>query len=168
MAVISNIRNRSGLLIGVIGVAMVLFVAGDLLNSGQSVLFQQSTDVANIGGQNISYQEFEMRVQEQIGEQALIRPRELVRQRVWNQLVQEKTLGREYEELGIRVSPDELFDQIKKAQPNSVLYQLFTDPQTGQIYENFRDPVTGGLNTNTVLSYANQLIGNDQTDQWPN
>lgn len=167
MAVITEIRNRSALLIGVIGLAMVLFVAGDLLSSSSSLFNAPETDVAEIGGKKISYGEFEQLVAQQLGSENVDEnARSMARERVWNSLLRDKILGEEYARLGLVVSPEELFYQIKNTKPNSILYQFFTDPQTGQIYEQFRDPITGGLNTNTVLTYANQLINNDQSENW--
>jgi len=102
MAVITKIRNRSGLLIGVIGMAMVLFILGDLLNNNQGLLSGQETDVAVIGGEPISFREFETRVEQEIAQQYPNTPvneniRRSVRNRLWNQLLQEKILFKEYD-----------------------------------------------------------------------
>ena len=91
MAVISKIRNQSGLLIAVIGVAMGLFVLSDLLGTGAGLFQQQETNVAEIRGKKISFQEFEAKVQKEIGGENFDETaREQVRQRVWNVLLQTK------------------------------------------------------------------------------
>lgn len=167
MAVISKIRNRSALLITVIGVAMGLFVLGDLLGSGSGLFQQQETNIAEIRGKKISFQEFEAMVQKEIGSETVDeRGREQVRQRVWDILLQENIMFEEYDELGLSVSPEELFEQVKMSSRNSIMAQYFTNPQTGQIYEQFRDPVTGGLNTTNVLSYIKQVLQSDQAESW--
>ena len=66
MAVIGKIRSQSGLLIAVIGIAMGLFVLGDLLGTGSGLVNQAETDVAEIRGNMVSYVEFEGKVQKEI------------------------------------------------------------------------------------------------------
>ncbi len=167
MAVISKIRNQSGLLIAVIGVAMGLFVLSDLLGTGAGLFQQQETNVAEIRGKKISFQEFEAKVQKEIGGENFDETaREQVRQRVWNVLLQEKIMFQEYEELGLSVSPEELYNSIKNTGPNSIMSQYFTNPQTGQIYEQFRDPRTGGLSSQNVINYVRQVLESDQAETW--
>ena len=62
MAVIGRIRKRVGLLIGVVGVSMVLFILGDLLGSNSAMFSGSSDVVGEIGGEEVHYQEFEQRV----------------------------------------------------------------------------------------------------------
>lgn len=167
MAVISKIRNQSGLLIAVIGVAMGLFVLSDLLGTGAGLFQQQETNVAEIRGKKISFQEFEAKVQKEIGGENFDETaREQVRQRVWNVLLQEKIMFQEYEELGLSVSPEELYNSIKNTGPNSIMSQYFTNPQTGQIYEQFRDSRTGGLSSQNVINYVRQVLESDQAETW--
>ena len=61
MAILGDIRKRTGLLIGVIGVAMLAFVAGDIF-SDQSVIVRLFTgdpnEVGNVDGESITVGEF--------------------------------------------------------------------------------------------------------------
>ena len=101
MAVIGKIRSKSGLLFGVVGAAMVLFILGDLLNSGGGLLRNQN-NVGEIWGQSISYAEFDALVEQRIGtNQVNEAQREQIRDQVWNALLQERILFKEYESLGI-------------------------------------------------------------------
>lgn len=126
MAVINSIRKRSGLLIGTIGVAMVLFVGGDLLSGNTSLLNKQDTTVGEIAGDKIEYAEFEAMVRKIGGDQTLT-PEQMddARNRAWNRFIQNKVLFKEYEKLGLSVAPEELFDQIKNNDQNKVLNQFF-------------------------------------------
>ncbi len=64
MATLEKIRNRAGLLIIVVGLALLAFILGDFLRSG-STFFQQSKNVAlNIDGEKVSAQEFQERLQQ--------------------------------------------------------------------------------------------------------
>ena len=57
MATLQKIRNRAGLLIIVVGVALLAFIIGDGLRSGTS-LIQDNTMVAlQIDGKNVKYEE---------------------------------------------------------------------------------------------------------------
>ena len=83
----------SRMLIGVIGVAMVLFVASDLLNSGGGSFNQVDTEVGVINGTSISYQEFENKIAQATSGQSVGADQlDQVRNRVWNQLLQENII----------------------------------------------------------------------------
>ena len=63
MVRLENIRNRSGLLLVVIGLAMLAFILTDLMSSSNGAV---STDLVlgEVGDEEIDYQEFEQRVQQ--------------------------------------------------------------------------------------------------------
>lgn len=150
---------------------MVLFLLGDLFSGGSSFLSQNDPEIGKIRGEAITQQDFEVRVQRAIDEQygaegADEQVRRAMRERIWQQLLQEKLLHVEYDKLGISVSPEEILDQVKNTQPGSVLYQYFTDPQTGQVVEQFRDPQTGGLNSQRVLQTIQSLLNSENAKDW--
>lgn len=170
MAIITKIRNQSALLIGAIGIAMLLFiVGGDFLTSGS--FFRGEANIGEIAGDNISYRDFEERLEREIIQgygDALIdeNTREQARQSLWNMLIHEKVMFREYDKLGLAVSPEELFYQIKTNEPSQRLLRYFTDPQTGRVIEYFANPQTGSLDPERVVGYLQQLITNQQMDRW--
>ena len=137
MAVIGKIRSYSGLLIAVIGIALAAFVLGDFMGYGPTG--RQDFEVGSVGRTKIMYPEFENRVAQQLenwrqqtGNQS-IGQRETfqIRQQVWNQMLREILLSREFENIGIAVSGDELRDLVIGTNPHPVIIQNFTDPQTG-------------------------------------
>lgn len=164
MAVIQKIRNQSGLLIGAIGVSMILFLlGGDFLTRGGGN--SREVNVAEINGEAISYQTFEAMVEQQIvrayGNQPVNEQmKEQVRQRVWNMILNDKIMGAEFDKLGLTVSADEIFAEIKRNNP--VLSQYFTNPQTGRIYDQLADPQTGALNPQAVLAAVKQMINSPE------
>lgn len=171
MAVIGSIRKQSGLLIVLIGLAMVLFLLGDLFSGGGSFFNQQEAIVGIIAGEKIDQIEYETLVQEAIDKQFGAEgpsesAKQSVRERIWQKMVDERILQKEYDKLGISVSPDELLDQVKNTQPGGILYQYFTNPQTGQIIEQFRNPQTGGLDANKVLGAIQNLLNSDNAADW--
>ena len=145
---------------------MVLFILGDLLNSGGGFLRNQN-NVGEIWGEDISYAEFDALVQQRIGSNSVNeQQRESIRDQVWSSLLQDRILFKEYERLGIDATAEEILFEIKNNPRNEVLMQYFSNPQTGNIFEQFIDPATGGLSSNAVLSYMQQLINSGQDENW--
>ena len=66
MATLEKIRNRAGLLIAVIGLALLAFILGDALNSG-STFWRQSQEVAfNVNGEKVGYLDYQKRIDEMV------------------------------------------------------------------------------------------------------
>jgi peptidyl-prolyl cis-trans isomerase D len=65
MAILTKIRNRSGIAIGFVGLALVLFLVSDALSSGNSIFNSNANNVGQIDGDAISYKEFEGEVAKQ-------------------------------------------------------------------------------------------------------
>tara|TARA_Y100000589_G_scaffold332302_1_gene391480 strand:- start:30835 stop:32907 length:2073 start_codon:yes stop_codon:yes gene_type:complete len=136
MAVIGKIRKHSTLVLIVIGVALLAFVLTDAFtSSGRGEI----PVVGKIGDTEITQQEFEQKVNEAINNYEMQqqqpvddKTRSQIREQVWNQLISETVLQKEYEKLGIAVTPDELFDMVQGNNPHPQIVQAFTNPQTGQ------------------------------------
>ena len=130
---LESIRNRSGLLFVVIGVAMFAFIMMDLMSSqrgGASV----DLSVGEVYGEEIDVQEFEARVQRQFDVQKQNNPNievEQVRNSVWTLLTRELVFQKEYDASGISVCNEELFDMIQGPDPYPTIKESFTNPETG-------------------------------------
>lgn len=141
MSILERIRNRSGLLIGFVGVALGLFVIQGLLES-RGNFSAASTDVGEIKGEKISIKYFESRVEENVGNYKINSQTETVdnntmdmlREQTWNQLVQEVLMNEAYEKLGINVTPDEIFEMVQGKDPHPSIKSapIFVNQQTGQ------------------------------------
>jgi len=95
---LESIRNRSGLLMVVIGVAMFAFIMMDLMSSQRGGV---SVDLAvgEVHGKDIDVQEFEARVQRQFDVQKQNNPSievAQVRNSVWTLLTRELVFQKEY------------------------------------------------------------------------
>ena len=137
MAVIGKIREKSGLVMIVIGIGMLGFLFQDAASS----LFRGSNDnsVGEIGGVavegkyfNAKYEEGIARWESQNRTAATEQIRESVREQVWNDIVREQVLGSQIAELGLSVSPQELFDMVQGNNPHPQVKQAFSNPQTGE------------------------------------
>lgn len=116
MAVLSKIRNRSGLLLLAIGFALLAFVVQDLFTKGFKSL---SKDVGTVNGKDISFEEFRVKVANveknaQGGQQMSAMQ---ASNQVWNQEVNIALLSEEFEKLGIRVGEKHIVE-ILKNNPN--------------------------------------------------
>ena len=136
MAVIGKIREKSGLVMIIIGIGMLGFLFQDgaqsLLGSGPD------NSLGEIGGVEVTAQEFDQRLQmavsrweSQNGSSANADVRASFKDQVWNEFIRENVLESQFEELGIAVSPEELFDMVQGNDPHPQVKQSFTDPTTG-------------------------------------
>ncbi len=160
MAAIGSIRQHSGLLIGIIGSAMLLFVLGGALESTSAFFSGGNNVVGEINGKKVSYQDFELRVAKleansngSLSEEQ----RQQLREQVWSDMVKEEILGNEYDALGLSVTDEELVNIIKNDNNNPTLRQYFSDPQTGQVVASYANP-DGSLNGAAVITYLQQVV----------
>lgn len=161
MAVIGKIRKRSGLLVVVIGVALAAFVLGDFATGGGG---RPEMNVGTVDGEDINIQDFNRKYDQNVeatrqqSQNERMTQDELFRLRdnTWNQMLEELIMGNEYEELGLTVTAEELFDQIQGSNPHPAVIQNFTNPETGQ------------FDRELVLNYLQNLNEMPQAsrDQW--
>lgn len=142
---IRKIRERSGLLIGIIGIAMLAFIATDLLSGGRGALFGgRDNSIGSIAGEPVKPQTYERYVQETKAAYKMqnqqdrinAQTEERLRDQAWNNLVLETLLARENEDLGIKVPSEELFYMVQGPNPHPTIVQAFTNPQTGEFDRN--------------------------------
>ncbi|MDR0749843.1 MAG: SurA N-terminal domain-containing protein [Tannerellaceae bacterium] len=141
MATLEKIRNKAGLLVIVVGVALFAFIIGDFLNSGSTFFRQNQEKIIEVDGNVISIQQYQERIDEmtefykmQSGMSSL--PEEYmnqIRQSVYNSMVQELVLTEAMDKLGMTVCPEELFDMVQGNNISPILQQnqMFHNPETG-------------------------------------
>ena len=114
MAVLQKIRQRSLLLILVIGFCLLAFIIGDLFNSGG--FRSTSKDVGSINGKDISFEDFRIKVSnvEKSGQQGMTATQ--AANRVWDQEVSIALLSAEFDKLGIRVGEKHILEAFKADQ----------------------------------------------------
>ncbi|MCU0468790.1 MAG: SurA N-terminal domain-containing protein [Arcicella sp.] len=145
MALITKIREKSGVAAAAIAISLILFLIGGDIFQGRSSFFGGSSDViGEIGGESIKYQDFQKKVEElsqNYTQQAGRGPGEqelgMMRDQVWNQYLMDLAYGKEYESLGLAVSPKELVDMVQGENIHPSVRQQFTNPQTGQFDKNY-------------------------------
>ncbi|MBE0651276.1 MAG: peptidylprolyl isomerase [Bacteroidales bacterium] len=140
MAAIGSIRKHSTLLVVVIGGALVAFILGDFMKRSH----RRDVNAGKVDGVEITIMDFNNKVDKNV---ASIKQQEQktglttdetfrVRQQTWEQIVHEILMDKEYKELGIEVTADEMFNLIQGTNPHPLIKQYFADPNTGQYDRN--------------------------------
>jgi peptidyl-prolyl cis-trans isomerase D len=147
MSALQFLREKAGVLVaGVIGLSLLLFVISDFFGNGrgQRLKMKKYYEVGRINGEYISYQDYEQRVQNlqeiyKLSGTANIdeATAENIREQMWQQMVREKILDVQYNDLGVGVSPEELDEMVLGNEPHPIVQQLFTDRQTGSFNKSF-------------------------------
>ena len=166
MATLGNIRKRSGLLLAVIGIAMLAFILGDFMQS-QRVGGSSQIIIGEIEGEKVMPQDFQNKVDEQIEIQGSQNSnfsineatRGQIRNQVWNQFVRDILMNKQYNSLGIALSDKEWMERLSGANvhPEISKIPLFQDPNTGQ------------FDGNRALTYVKGIMSEESTEarnQW--
>ena len=130
MAAIEKIRRRSGLLIAIIGLALLAFVLQDLF---QSQGRNRENNIAVIDGEKIPYQDFdalkEKNLQNRRGSGNLSSSEIYgIINSTLDEMVKDHIMNKEYEAVGINISSDELFDKFMGENPHPWVVQNFSNP----------------------------------------
>ena len=129
MAAIGKIRQHYGILVIIIGLALLAFVLGDLFKSTNK---RRQTEVAIVNGEKITYQDYANKADQNLQYQkrmygTLTNDQTFsIRQQTLDQMIREIIMEKEYKALGIVVSTEELTDQFLGENPNQYVAQSFT------------------------------------------
>jgi len=132
--ILSRIRSRVGLLVGIIALALLAFILTDLINRGNLGGGPGSMDVGEINGETISLIEFNNKIEQYAnGRQLSEQEQQQIQEGVWQEFIDKLVYEPQYEALGIMITVDELADQMMGNQPSQYMNQYFQNQQTGQI-----------------------------------
>ena len=167
-SVLEKIRRRTGLLVGIVGLALVIFILESLLSSGQSIFGgNEMASIGKIHGKNIDRNEFITKMEIQLNQ---IRQRNQnndiddktrgqVLDYIWNQYINDEVIKPEFQKIGLSVGEDELYDKVV-VNPIQTINQRLVDQKTGKIYEQLSGPM-GNLD----LAKWKQFVQTAQGDQ---
>ena len=153
MALIGTLRDRMGTWVVVfVFVAIAAFILGDIFSGNSSILNWGQKNVGEIGGREISIDEFQSAIREresnyylQFGREAGEREMASLRQQAWDLLIARHAIQSQFAKVGVEVTDDEVWDMIQGKNVDENVRQAFTNQETGQF-----DP-------NKVVSYLGQL-----------
>ena len=131
MAAIGKIRKHYGLLVAIVGLALLAFVLGDLLQSSNK---GQERNVATVGNEKITYQDYSNLVNMNLenmkasnGGSITTEQNYSIHANTLDQMIRDVIMKKEYEDLGLAVSSEELYDQFLGENPNQYVVQSFTN-----------------------------------------
>lgn len=110
MAILEKIRSRSLFLILVIGLALFAFVISGVFTSND--MASQSA-IGEVNGDPISREDFALKVESASRRFGPGASTVQVVNQVWNQEVRQKLLMQQFEELGIRIEKDQIYEVVK-------------------------------------------------------
>jgi peptidyl-prolyl cis-trans isomerase D len=178
MSALQFLREKAGVLVaGLIGFSLFLFVVSDFFGRGRGQRLKQKKyyEIGQIGGEYISYQDYEIKLQNVLDIYKLSgrsnvdeTTNESLREQTWQQMVREKILDPQYKRLGLGVSTEEVDELVLGNSPHQIVQQLFTDQQTGtfnkSLLVNFlKQTETDETAKKYWLFFENEIV-NDRTN----
>jgi len=163
MALITKIREKSGIAVTIIAISLIFFiVGGDLL--GPNTIFGGNNQViGEIAGKEIDYRDYNERVdmvrrnyEAQTGRGAGEAEMNQIREQAWSQYIIDYAFAGQYDKLGLDVPDNELVDMVQGDHISPAILQAFTDPTTGV------------FNKNGVIEYLKNLksLAPEQQHSW--
>lgn len=181
MAIIGKIREKSTLVLIIIGGAIIAFVLSDLFSSSSGGRVQGPLFLAEVDGETISPPEYEQQLQQayenyQARTESEIDPRTRVqiKENVWNQMLSSIIIGNERQKLGVKVTTKELFEMVQGDNPHPQVRQLFSNPETGEFSSAAVVQFLQGLDQQEPetkeqwLSFEKALKSNQEMDKYNN
>lgn len=147
MAVIQKIRDKYAKLAGfVIVLALVGFILMDASSGRIGDLFRDDDSIAKVNGEKIDYREYATRIDEYESLYTLMNnnapidenTKAQIHNQVLNEMIHEKLVAKQAEELGVTVTKEEEREMISGANPDPLVLQFpyFKNPETGQFDPN--------------------------------
>ncbi len=142
MALIGKIRQKTGILLGFIGLSMFIFLVQEALSSN-SMIGGSSKTMGKINGKKVETQRFFDEVNRYEDRIKTLNPSlslneenmNYIREEVWNNFAIDFIFGKTVDKLGLSVTPTELAEYFKGDEIHplvmNVLGQYFINPETG-------------------------------------
>lgn len=136
MSALEQIRKRPGLIISILGLALVLFILTAVNNPEK--IFSDPTTIAKVDGQKIDYTEFQKR-QEDIRRQYEMRgykniDNAMIQEQAIQSLIEESLMNKELEAVGITVTGEELSKAMLGENIPMAVQQLYWQRQQQGLY----------------------------------
>ncbi|MET3978452.1 peptidyl-prolyl cis-trans isomerase D [Mucilaginibacter sp. UYP27] len=130
------LRERMGKILAiVIGVALLGFIAEEVVRSGSSFFRGDATTVGEVNGEKIAYTDFNTKLEQSTqqfkqksgGQSLTPQINSYIQETTWNQFLTEKLLNKEITRLGLIVGSDERQAMISGNNPDPQIQSQFVD-----------------------------------------
>lgn len=167
MGIMSFLRDRMGkILVAVIGLALIAFIAGEVITYGRSYLGGDRDSLGEVAGEKIAYEAYMNSVKrntemfmQQSGQTSLTpQITEYVQENSWNQTISQVILQKELNKLALTVGDDETKAMISGNNVNPQIAQYFTDQKTGEFNRQALD--------NFLRQMQSAKAGDPMIQQW--
>lgn len=135
MSIIQTIREKGTVIvIAVIAISLIGFILMDSASTtGGAFGSGNSTTLGSVNGENIEMNDFNKKVDEMEAQYPNgSGQRNQIMQSVWDQMVAEKIVEKQFNDLGITFTPNEMSAIMFSNNAPPQLKQAFTNPETGQ------------------------------------
>ena len=136
MSIIQTIREKgAAIVIGVIALSLIGFLLMDASPGGGGLFGgSQSRIIGSVNGEDIEIDEFNAKVKDAEAQYPNTNGgvRQQIMQGVWDQMVAERVVAKEFEELGLVFTPREMSATMFSDDAPPQLKQAFSNPETGQ------------------------------------
>lgn len=157
MTILEKIRSKATLLAIVIGIAIFSFIIGDFLHTWTSFFNQKKENIAIVNGETINYQDFLLRIENQINtikennnKSLTDNEQHQIRQTILNEIIDDILLAKETKKLGLVISKKEYKDLVIGNHISPILQQI----------SNFQNSKTKKFDKVALLQFL-QLIENE-------
>ena len=136
------------MLVGIVGLALIIFILESLLGSGASIFGgSEMSTVGSINGTKIDRNEFVTRLENQLNNYRQRNQsndvdegvRASIIDNIWQQYVSELVIKPQFDKIGITVSDDEVYERVV-ANPVQAVLQQISDPKTGRVNDQIARP----------------------------
>jgi peptidyl-prolyl cis-trans isomerase D len=162
MALIGKIRNNMWFVFVLIGLATLAFILMDAMGPGGGGGVSPSTPVGTVGSEKIKQLDFEKSYQSLF---ANAQNPHASRAQLWNFFVEKAIIDQQAEDLGMSVGKDELFDLQFGQNLSPIIYQNFTNPNTGQLDVNQLGQIRQAIESNTFTNPSMRQYWAEQEKQ---
>ncbi len=165
MGIMGFLRERMGKILAiVIGVALLGFIAEEVVRSGSSFFRGDASNIGEVNGEKITYVKFNERLEQstqqfkqQSGQNLTPQITSYIQENTWNQYLTELLLNKEIDRLGLIVGSDESTSMISGNNPDPQIQRQFVGAD-GQFDKN---------KLNQFLSYLQSpKVDARQVDAW--
>ncbi len=137
MSIIQTIREKGAVIvIALIAISLIGFILMDSMSSGRGSLFgdNNTSTLGVVNGEKIQLNDFNAKVKEieqQYPNNGSSQSQQIM-ESVWNQMVAERIVEEQFNDLGITFTPNEMSAVMFSEDAPQQLKQAFTDKETGQ------------------------------------